>query len=67
VVTPFVGAGKFFIKAVDKFGVRSTNASSVVIAQQVIDGAKPITTITEETAFTGTKTDCIVVDNKLCY
>jgi hypothetical protein len=65
VVTPFVGAGKFFIKAVDKFGVRSTNASSVVIAQQVIDGAKPVTTITEETAFTGTKTDCILVDNAL--
>jgi hypothetical protein len=65
VVTPFVGAGKFFIKPVDKFGVRSTNASSVVIAQQVIDGVKPITTITEETAFTGTKTNCVAVDNTL--
>mgnify|MGYP000226775493 CR=1 FL=1 len=65
VVTPFVGTGKFFIKAVDKFGVRSTTASSVVISEQVIDGIKPITTITEETAFTGTKTDCVVVDNAL--
>jgi hypothetical protein len=65
VVTPFVGAGKYFIKAVDKFGVRSTNADSVVIAQQVIDGVKPITTITEETAFSGTKTNCVVVDNAL--
>ena len=65
VVTPFVGAGKYFIKAVDKFGVRSATATSVVISQQVIDGVKPITTITEETAFTGTKTDCVAVDNAL--
>jgi len=65
VVTPFVGSGKFFIKAVDKFGVRSATASSVVISEQVIDGVKPITTITEETAFTGTKTDCVAVDNAL--
>jgi hypothetical protein len=65
VVTPFIGSGKFFIKAVDKFGVRSATASSVVISEQVIDGVKPITTITEETAFTGTKTDCVVVDNGL--
>ena len=65
IVTPFVGTGKFFIKAVDKFGVRSATASSVVISEQVIDGVKPITTITEETAFTGTKTDCVAVDNAL--
>jgi hypothetical protein len=43
VVTPFIGSGKFFIKAVDKFGVRSATSSSVVIAQQVIDGVKPVT------------------------
>jgi hypothetical protein len=65
VVTPFVGTGKYFIKAVDKFGVRSATSSSVVISEQVIDGVKPITTITEETAFTGTKTDCVAVDNAL--
>jgi len=65
VVTPFVGAGKYFIKAVDKFGVRSATATSVVISQQVIDGVKPITTITEEPTFDGTKTDCVVVDNAL--
>jgi hypothetical protein len=65
VVTPFVGTGKYFIKAVDKFGVRSATSTSVVISEQVIDGIKPITTITEETAFTGTKTDCVAVDNAL--
>jgi len=65
VVTPFIGTGKYFIKAVDKFNIRSATASSVVISEQVIDGIKPITTITEETAFTGTKTDCVVVDNGL--
>jgi hypothetical protein len=65
VVTPFVGSGKFFIKAVDKFNIRSANADSVVISEQVIDGIKPITTITEETAFDGTKTDCVAIDNAL--
>jgi len=65
VVTPFIGSGKFFIKAVDKFNIRSANSSSVVISEQVIDGVKPITTITEETAFNGNKTDCLVVDNAL--
>jgi len=65
VVTPFVGSGKFFIKAVDKFNIRSANADSVVISDQVFEGFKAVQTITEETAFDGTKTDCVVVDNAL--
>jgi len=65
VVTPFVGTGKFFIKAVDKFGVRSANADSVVIDDQVFEGFKAVQTITEEPTFDGTKTNCIVVDNSL--
>ena len=65
VVTPFVGAGKYFIKAVDKFGVRSATASSVVIENQVFEGFKAVQTITEEPTFDGTKTDCVVVDNAL--
>jgi len=65
VVTPFVGAGKYFIKAVDKFGVRSATASSVVIEDQVFEGFKAVQTITEEPTFDGTKIDCVVVDNAL--
>jgi hypothetical protein len=65
VVTPFVGSGKYFIKAVDKFNIRSANADSVVISDQVFEGFKAVQTITEETAFDGTKTDCVVVDNSL--
>jgi len=65
VVTPFAGAGKFFIKAVDKFGIRSANATSVVISSQVFEGFQSVQTMTEETAFSGVKTDCAVVDNTL--
>ena len=65
VVTPFAGSGKFFIKAVDKFGIRSANSASVVISSQVFEGFQSVQTITEETAFSGTKTDCAVVDNTL--
>ena len=65
VVTPFLGSGKFFIKAIDKFGIRSANSASVVISSQVFEGFQSVQTMTEETAFSGTKTDCVVVDNTL--
>ena len=65
VVTPFVGTGKYFIKAVDKFNVRSATADSVVIDDQVFEGFKAVQTITEEPNFDGVKTDCVVVDNAL--
>ena len=65
VVTPFVGTGKYFIKAVDKFGIRSATADSVVIEDQVFEGFKAVQTITEEPTFDGTKIDCVVVDNAL--
>jgi hypothetical protein len=65
VETPFLGSGKFFIKAVDKFGIRSANSTSVVVSSQVFEGFQSVQTITEETAFSGTKTNCAVVDNTL--
>jgi hypothetical protein len=65
VVTPFAGSGKFFIKAVDKFGIRSANATSVVVSSQIFEGFQSVQTITEETEFSGVKTDCAVVDNTL--
>jgi len=65
IVTPFIGTGIYFIKAVDKFGIRSASSVSVIVNRQVIDGHKPVTTITEETAFSGTKTNTVVSDNGL--
>jgi hypothetical protein len=65
VVTPFAGAGKFFIKAIDKFGIRSANSASVVISSQVFEGFQSVQTLTQEPTFSGTKTDCVVVDNTL--
>ena len=66
VTTSFIGTGTYYLKAVDKFGIRSTNYASVVISQQVLSEViETVQTITEETAFTGTKTSCVVVDNAL--
>ena len=66
VTTSFIGTGTYYLKAVDKFGIRSTNYASVVISQQVLsEEIETVQTITEEIAFTGTKTSCAVVDNAL--
>ena len=54
------------IKAVDKFGVRSTNYASVIVTEQVFgEKQNTVQTITEHTAFSGSKTNCVVVDNTL--
>ena len=64
--TPFVGTGTYYIKAVDKFGVRSTNFASVVISTQVLSEIiESVQTITEETSFSGTKTNCVATDDVL--
>jgi len=66
IVTPYVAKGKFFIKAVDKFGIRSTNYASQSIATQVLgERIETVQTLTEHSAFTGTKSDVVVVDNNL--
>jgi hypothetical protein len=66
VVTPYVSKGKFFIKAVDKFGIRSTNYASQVIATQVLEERiETVQTLTEDPTFTGTKSNTVVVDSKL--
>mgnify|MGYP003112993749 CR=1 FL=1 len=66
VVTPYQAGVKYFLKAVDKFGVRSTNYASAIVTEQVFEEKQETTTtITEETAFSGTKTDCVVVDDTL--
>lgn len=66
VVTPYQAGVKYFLKAVDKFGVRSTNYASNIITAQVFDEKQTaIQTITEDPTFTGTKSNCVVVDNTL--
>jgi len=66
VVTPYVAKGKFFIKAVDKFGIRSTNYASQVIATQVFgERIETVQTLTENPTFTGTKSNVSVVDSTL--
>jgi len=66
VTSPFVGTGTYYIKAVDKFGIRSSNSANTIISQQVFSEImESVQTITEETAFSGTKTNCTVVDNAL--
>lgn len=66
VTTPFVGTGKYFIKAVDKFGIRSTDFASQVISAQVVgDKIESVQTLTEHSAFTGTKSNVVAVSNNL--
>ena len=66
VTTPFVGTGKYFIKAVDKFGIRSTNFASQVISAQVLaEKIESVQTLTEHSAFTGTKSNVVAVDSNL--
>ena len=66
VVTPYVSKGKYFIKAVDKFGIRSTNYASQIIATQVLNETiESVQTLTEHTAFTGTKSNVVAIDSKL--
>ena len=66
VVTPYVAKGKFFIKAVDKFGIRSTNYASQSIATQILgERIETVQNLTEDPNFTGTKSDTVVVDSKL--
>jgi len=66
VVTPYQSGIKYFIKAVDKFGIRSTNYASAIVTEQVFEEKQTsIQTITEEPTFTGTKSNTVVVDSKL--
>jgi len=56
--------GTYLIKAVDKFGFYSANeASSVALVDQIDLNVSD--TLTEHTAFTGSKTTCVVVDDTL--
>lgn len=57
--------GTYFCKAVDKFGKVSQNAASSVALVDAIAGFNFVDEVVEQTAFAGTKTDVVVIDNKL--
>lgn len=57
--------GTYFIKAIDKLGNASLNATEVVAIIENIKGLNVIETITESPSFAGTKVECNVVDNTL--
>jgi hypothetical protein len=58
-------SGTYLIKAYDKSGNQSELATSVVIRAEDLDVFATTQTQTEHTAFSGTKTDCSVVSNRL--
>jgi len=58
-------AGTYLIKAVDKTGVQSTNATSIVVPAGVITSRATVVTVTENAAFTGTKSDVVLQDSEI--
>jgi hypothetical protein len=57
--------GTYFIKAIDKLGNASVNATSVVAIIEDIKGLNVVETVTESPTFPGVKVECNVVDGKL--
>jgi hypothetical protein len=57
--------GTYFIKAIDKVGNPSRNAVSKVAIIENIKGLNLVATSTQSPNFTGSKTNTVVVDNKL--
>jgi hypothetical protein len=58
-------AGSYLIKAVDKTGVQSINATTVVVSADVITARATVVTVTENSTFTGTKTDVVLQDGEI--
>lgn len=57
--------GTYFIKAIDKLGNESINATSVVAIIESIKNLNVIETITESPSFAGAKTECHATDEGL--
>lgn len=57
--------GTYFIKAVDKLDNPSNDAAESVVLVSALQGFANVSSIDEHPDFGGTKTDVIVVDNKL--
>ena len=58
-------AGTFLIKAIDKNGNESLNATSLIVLANQLPPLGVSTVLTENPAFSGAKTNCIVASNKL--
>ena len=57
--------GTYFIKAIDKLGNASVNATEIVAIIEDIKGLNAVETITESPGFTGNKVECHEVDGIL--
>jgi hypothetical protein len=57
--------GTYHIKAIDKSGIGSENYTSIVVPETNLEDFTTTDIQTEETTFSGTKTDCSVVSNEL--
>ena len=57
--------GTYFIKAVDKLDLASTNPTASVAIIEEIKGFNLVETSTQHPAFTGSKTEVVAVDNEL--
>lgn len=57
--------GTYFIKAVDKLGNLSVNATEIIARIDNIKGLNAVETVTESPTFAGAKTDCDVVSGSL--
>lgn len=64
-VTVPARSGTYLIKAYDKSGNQSQTASTVVVRAEDLDVFTNTQTQTEHTSFSGTKTGCSVVTNRL--
>lgn len=57
--------GTYFIKAVDTSGIESVNATEIITNVAELQGLNVIVTLQEDPDFTGTCTDCSVLDGAL--
>ena len=57
--------GTYFVRSVDKIGLKSLNATSNVALINNVKNLNFVASSTQDPSFTGTKTDVIVVDNAL--
>lgn len=57
--------GSYLIKAVDKTGVQSVNATTVVVLADEVTARATVVTIDEDPTFAGTKSDVVLQDNEI--
>lgn len=57
--------GTYFIRSVDKIGLKSLNATSNVTLIDNVKNLNLVASSTQDPAFTGTKTDVVVIDDAL--